>query len=708
MTARKPVTAALLTLGVCAAVVALTAAPAWARRVETHMFSFAFGAPGSGAGGLALVSSSATHVQFQPSSGIAVNDATHDVYVADSDNHRVDEFAANGAFVWAWGWGVADGKEELETCTATCQAGVSGSNPGQLGEPAFVAVDNSPGGEGDVYVADTSDRAVTKFTSEGGLVESWGVKGQLDGSSATDGPFARPLGFFGYELSGIAVTPTGTLLVSVNTLAGEGESGAGKGFLFQFSQNGGAAPTLTPEKKKDEVQAGPLGIAVDGAGDFYLAGRPDRGRGGLQGNVVERSPSGVVLGAVDVGNSEISVVAEVSATTGFAVDTAAASTDLYVDVEGRSIEHFDSSCAPFGTSCTPADSFGSAEPVGGELSPLGRAEEVSGSGAVAVDPGTEAVYVVDTARQRVDVFVPTVVVYPEVATRRASSRTHTSAVLNGTVDPEGVALQECVFEYVTQAAFEETGFADLSSGGSAPCVPAAAGIAGDFKEHAVHAEVQGLQQGKTYDFRLGVANEFADLTGRAIGAGASFTAPAAPVFGETSVSGVTQTGASIAGSLNAQGLPTRYELRLGETRGALQFEEAGNTNSEALEGFAFSVGSLSPGTVYYYQLVAANPYETAQTVEGSFMTLPAPAVASIVVQGTSVPLLTLPKIAVVPERAVGGGLGASTKQTRARKLANALKACRKRPKSKRVACERQARKRYGSTTTRSGKGGHRP
>ena len=35
--------------------------------------------------------------------GVAVNAASHDVYVADSANHRVDEFSAAGGFIGAFG-----------------------------------------------------------------------------------------------------------------------------------------------------------------------------------------------------------------------------------------------------------------------------------------------------------------------------------------------------------------------------------------------------------------------------------------------------------------------------------------------------------------------------------------------------------------------------------------------------------------------------
>ena len=116
-----------------------------------------FGGPGSGAG------------QLEGPEGVAVNDATGNVYIADTGNDRVDEFEPNGTFVRAWGWGVAGGTV-LETCTVKCQKGVSGSSPGEFVTPAFIAVDNSNGlgpSAGDIYVGDPGDNIVTKFTATG-------------------------------------------------------------------------------------------------------------------------------------------------------------------------------------------------------------------------------------------------------------------------------------------------------------------------------------------------------------------------------------------------------------------------------------------------------------------------------------------------------------------------------------------------------------
>jgi hypothetical protein len=42
-------------------------------------------------------------------------------------NNRVNVFSGPGTFSDAFGWGVVDGQNQLETCTTTCFAGLDGS-----------------------------------------------------------------------------------------------------------------------------------------------------------------------------------------------------------------------------------------------------------------------------------------------------------------------------------------------------------------------------------------------------------------------------------------------------------------------------------------------------------------------------------------------------------------------------------------------------
>ena len=121
-----------------------------------HAFLSWFGSAGTGAG------------QFELSgeAGVAVDQSTGDVYVADTGNHRVDEFTASGVFIHAFGWGVLNGAAAPQTCTTTttCQAGLPGPEPGQFEAPTFLAVDNTPGGAGDLYVADSGSHANERQT----------------------------------------------------------------------------------------------------------------------------------------------------------------------------------------------------------------------------------------------------------------------------------------------------------------------------------------------------------------------------------------------------------------------------------------------------------------------------------------------------------------------------------------------------------------
>ena len=72
--------------------------------------------------------------------------------MADTGNHRIQVYDADGQFVRGWG--------------------SFGAEVGQFNEPWGLAVDESY-----VYVADTWNHRVQKFTLEGELVGSYGMSG---------------------------------------------------------------------------------------------------------------------------------------------------------------------------------------------------------------------------------------------------------------------------------------------------------------------------------------------------------------------------------------------------------------------------------------------------------------------------------------------------------------------------------------------------
>jgi hypothetical protein len=105
-------------------------------------------------------------------------DGQGNLYVADFDNERIDQFSSAGAFVKAWGWGVADGAAQLESCTSVCQFGHPGGGAGQFDSPKGVAVDSS----GDIYVDDHFNKRIDQFSPAGAFVKTWGW-GVADGAA---------------------------------------------------------------------------------------------------------------------------------------------------------------------------------------------------------------------------------------------------------------------------------------------------------------------------------------------------------------------------------------------------------------------------------------------------------------------------------------------------------------------------------------------
>ncbi len=323
--------AVMLAVAVCA----FGVGPALAN--STHVFFTSIGEAGSGDGQLELRASESIG-----SSGVAVNSSTHDVYVADTGNHRVDEFSASGAFIRAWGWGVADGSTEaLQVCTSGCHAGLPGAGAGQLSEPTSIAVDNSGGpSQGDVYVSDGT--SVSKFSASGGYLST------NRGMAATF-PVAGP---FAERIAGIAVDASGNLWVYSGTC------------IFEFAQDG----AFITDWRAGSGASKPVGIAIDSVGDLDMSG--------LLG--LDRYTSAGAL---------IGIVKEFQPFTGVAVD---AGDDLFVD-EGERILQYAPSCDPAQGICTPVTSFGG----GGEL---------TGATRLAVDVSNDTVYASNVGDDRIAVF----------------------------------------------------------------------------------------------------------------------------------------------------------------------------------------------------------------------------------------------------------------------------------------------------------------
>jgi len=167
------------------------------------------GGPGAGPG------------QFNSPRGLAVA-PDGGVFVADANNHRIQHFAADGVFINEWG-----------TLSDSSNGEAEG---GTFNEPWGVAV--SPDGRF-VYVADTWNHRIQKFTISGIFLKAWGNFGQDEQPYSMWGPREILVDNDG----NILVMDTGNKRIKVfdddgNFIAQFGEAGFGLG---QFDEPVGMA-----------------------------------------------------------------------------------------------------------------------------------------------------------------------------------------------------------------------------------------------------------------------------------------------------------------------------------------------------------------------------------------------------------------------------------------------------------------------------------
>jgi sugar lactone lactonase YvrE len=316
MGARRLTSVVAVSLCALAWVVLYCGAPALAAR--SHVFSTSFGTRGSGNG------------QLDEPYGVAVNESTHDVYVVDKGNDRVEVFSSAGVYI-----GQFNGSGTL--------AGEGSAAPtGQFSAPESIAVDNSGNlltdpSAGDVYVADTGHKVIDKFSSTGSYI------GQLTtGSSAYE------------RLDGVAVDKNGTLWVYLGNATKTVESfsdavaneflsaralqvGGEPGFAVDSEDNlyvdwnGGsytavvAKLTSTGSLIKEEID--PLesttAVAVDlSNNNLYVDNISSIGLFSSEGKLIERLGSGNLKGG-------IGVAIDSSSGTVYAVDSTADTVDVF-------------------------------------------------------------------------------------------------------------------------------------------------------------------------------------------------------------------------------------------------------------------------------------------------------------------------------------------------------------------------------------------
>jgi hypothetical protein len=691
-----------------------------------------------------------------PGAGVAVDDATHDVYVVDTFNNRLEKFSARGAsFIAAWGWGVSDGKEEFEVCTSGCLPGLAGSGEGQFDVPVSVAVDNSSdASKGDVYVANRGSERIEKLSAAGGSLGQFGTAADpgsakdplggledlrggnsvavdptsgdvwvADGRNEPNGravqysPSGEYLAEFGHfsVAFGLTVDPSGDVYV-VN--------GAGKVQEFGPSPGLGFIRNVDESHEVNGQSNKPRALATNAAGELLVGDNS----GGPEGYRVLQFPS-----SGQVGPTATFGVGTIGASTGIAIDPA--SGDLYaVDGANNDVDVFGlvklADATTGGTSNvkgTTATLAGTVNPVeieaqyffeygpciGNQVSrcsespyPSRSAEEPAGSGSVPVptpgqlsglEPNTAYHYRLAAKNANGGSYglEETFTTGPAIAgviTDPATNLLDTTATLNGRLDPEGIETHY-FFEYgITLVGEHTTETGERSS----------------TEQESVSVSIIELQPGTIYHFRIMAFNEHGFTPGKEE---TLTTPPVIPTVNDQPpfTTGVAPHEATLHGTINPGNGITTYHFVYGPT------SAYGSSASEAYTPLNYEddsieqlITGLQPSAVYHYALVATNSSGTTVGPDEEFMTLPVSAssipepgpsgppleVTNIagIVQPSALPLLAITPVAFPSEP---GATSTPKKLTNAQKLSRALKACKKKPRKQRASCERQARKKYG-------------
>ena len=284
---------------------------------------------------------------------------------------------------------------------------------------------------------------------------------------------------------------------------------------------------------------------------------------------------------------------------------------------------------------------------------------------------------------------------PLVTTGAAQNMTRTTATLAGTVNPEG-AETTYRFAYISEAGYQ----AALAAHAADPYAEGETTVqlsAGSSEEPQAVGLLQaaGLLPGTTYHYALIAENTI----GVTVGHDAMFTtlAPTPPVAATTGASGVSQNGATISGTVTTNGLQTNYGFEIGTEAGAYgPATGLGSVGGASTEAVSVTLVELQPGTTYYYRVMASNADGTGQGEPETFTT---PGFPSLLAAQVSPPQIATPAT-TFPTDVEGSATPKTTKpkakpKTKAQKLQNALKQCRRQPKQKRAQCQKQARAKYG-------------
>jgi hypothetical protein len=480
-------------------------------------FSFSAASAGTGEG------------QLSAPGGIATN-SSGDVWVADRENDRIEQFEPQGEFIRS-----VDG---------------AGNGVGALLGPFAVATD----GNSNVWVANTGRNNVVQFSSTGVFVRAFGESGA--------GSLSQPAAIDVDRRNGnVWVADTGhDRVVAFNS------SGV---FLRQFGSTGAGAGQFS----------GPRGIVVNPEGDVWVA---DTGNNRLE----MFSEDGQFLrqvGSKGSGAGQFQAPTQIATPTQIPYDP---KRPIWVaDTGNHRLQQFSNT----GDYVTQLGSQGTGE---GQL---------EGPKGVAVD-SKGFIWAADNTTSKLSNW-GALAFNTEAATGIKTGQ----ANLRGKIDPNGT-------ETTYQFEYGKT----TSYGTKIPASPQSVGSG--TKWISVNELITGLLPSTTYHYRLAVSNGKETVQGRDRQVTTIDTRPASAVEPATQV---LQHSAMLNGTVNPQGIGTRYSFEYGPTTSygsvaAVPAPYVGSGTSPV--AVSVPVTGLEYGTTYHYRITATNIEGTKVSEDGQVTT----------------------------------------------------------------------------------------
>jgi len=533
--------------------------------------------------------SSAEAGAFAGPRGIAVDQATGNVYVLDGNNRRVAVYSAKGKFEGAFGWKVkvTGAAEELQLCTTAsgCQAGKSTAAGGGFATNGLLSALAVDPGNGHLWIGDNTNHRINEFSFA------------LNGSEEVTGvSFVRALGWKVNATTPIeglqsCTTASGCQVGTVG--AGGGQFGTVRGLAVDSSgaiyaiDNNNTCTAATPcrvEKFNPDgtfkETFGPSSGKEAGCQVNWNNGGAENGNPGP--GVFADPPQAI---AVDPVTQHVFVLRLLSE-----LDTPLALDICEFDSAGTLVQRSPISPIPTNISGARTLSIGTEERVYLQATnDIGTSWPITFFGIVPAAPAT--------------VLAPT-------------NLTPTSATLKGEVtvpNPGGTGFDvRYRFEYSPDNGLtwlRAPSAADASVGTT---------VSGTYP---VQQDVSGLLPNNTYRVRLVTSTSFVTTSEEK-----TFATPVGPpLISEVRARDASQSSVVIEAKINPSGSPTNYHFEWGPTASygndvPVEFDPFVGSGHQAAQVSAKLTG-LAAGTAYHYRVVAhstggttATPDQVAETL----------------------------------------------------------------------------------------------